>query len=86
MMTKSTNVRRVEIEGVAYDVPVELYARARAEAELRVQRRMLVELAAELAAHDEHVEHAAQLLAEWNRHEDRLRARLRLPARGAQAP
>lgn len=76
-----TNTRRVQIGDLLVEVPVEVYARARAEAEMRVQRRILEHLAGELAEHPDHVEHAAWLLGAWNEYEDRMRTRLRLPPR-----
>jgi len=96
-----TNTRRVTYAGEEYDVPVEVYSRAMAEAELRVLRRRLVEdLAAEgdpaadrrledwwetATGHPRAVDlirsDGAGLLVAWDVHEDRMRARLRLPAR-----
>ena len=70
-----TNTRRVEIEGRVVDVPVELYSRAFAEAELRVQRRLVLLFAAE------HPELGDELMRQWDEHEIGMRVRLRLPLR-----
>lgn len=74
-MKAMTNTRRIELGGEEYDVPVEVYGRAMMLAELRVHRRLVLLVCAERP------EHADALMAEWDEYEERMRSRLRLPAR-----
>jgi len=75
-----SNTRRIEHDGEAYDVPVEIWSKCRSEAEVRVIRRHadLLVLKARAAGDPQA---AADLLVTADTYEDRLRARLRLTPR-----